>query len=83
MAVGLQVEQVAVQVQEKMEVKWLGFGAETRAKNSSRTAGMGRTRAVGPRVGRQQSCADRRFEGNSRGLGRGFQADSGGQSALV
>ena len=50
MAVVLQVEQVAVQVQEKMEAKWLGFGAETKAKNSSRTAGMGRTRAVGPRV---------------------------------
>ena len=50
MAVGMQVVQVAVQVQEKMEAKWLGFGVETRAKNSSRTAGMGRTCAVGPWV---------------------------------
>ena len=50
-----------------MEAKWLGFSAETRAKNSLRTAGMGRTRAVGPRVGRQQSRADRGLEGNRRG----------------
>ena len=50
MAVGLQVVQVAVQVQEKMEAKRLGFGAEIRSTNSSRTAGMGRTRGVGPRV---------------------------------
>ena len=34
----------------KMEAKWLGFGAETREKNSSRTVGMGRTHAVGPWV---------------------------------
>ena len=66
-----------------MEANWLGFGAETSAKNSSRTAGMGRTRAVGPRVGRQQSRADRKFKGNRRGLGRGFRADSGGRSAPV
>ena len=67
----------------KMKAKRLGFGAETKSKNSSWTAGMGWTRAVGPRVGRQQSCADRRFKGNMRGLGCGFRADSGGRSATV
>ena len=37
----------------------------------------------GPRVGRQQSRVDRGFRRNRCGLGRGFQADSGGQSAPV
>ena len=67
----------------KMEAKCLGFGAETKAKNSSRTAGMGRTRAVGPRIGRQQSRADRGFKGNRPGLGCGVLADSDGRIATV
>ena len=82
MAVGMQVVQVAVQVQEKWRQSgWVS--ARKQGQNSSRTAGMGRTRAVGPRIGRQQSRADRGLEGNRRGLGRGFRADSGGRSAPV
>ena len=83
MAVRLQVGQVAVQVREKKGGKAAGFRRRNKGKNCSRTAGMGRTRAIGPRVGRQQSRTDRGFKGNRRGLGRGFRAGSGGRSAPV
>ena len=55
MAVGLQVVQVAVQVQEKWRPKWLGFGAKTRSKT-----------VRGPRVWGGLARSDRGFEGNSR-----------------
>ena len=73
MAVRLQVGQVAVQVQEKgRQSSWV----------SAQKLGQKRT-VRGPRVGRQQSRADREFKGNRRGLGRGFWDDSGGRSAPV
>ena len=72
MAAGLQVVQVAVQVQKK----WRQRGWVSARKQSRKTV-------RGPRVGRQQSRADRGFEGNRRGLGRGFRADSGGRNTTV
>ena len=48
-----------------------------------RRRNYGQKTVRGPRVGRQQSRADRGFKGNRRGLGHGFRADSGGRSATV
>ena len=82
MAAGLQVVQVAVQVQEKWRQRgWVS--ARKQYQKQFAVRGMGRTRAVEPRVGRRQSRVDRGFEGNRRGLGRGFWANSGGRSAPV
>ena len=63
--------------------KVAGFRRRNKGKNYSRTAGMGRTRAVGPRIWRQQARSNRGFKGNRRGLGRKIRADSGGRSATV
>ena len=82
MAAGLQVVQVAVQVQEKWRQRgWVSARKQDQKQFAVR--GMERTRAVEPRVGSRQSRADRGFEGNRRGLGRWFWDDSGGRSAPV
>ena len=73
MAVWLQGGQVAVQMQGKKGGKVAGF----------RRRNLWQKTVRGPRVGRQQSRVDRGFRRNRRGLGRGFQADSGGRSAPV
>ena len=90
MAVGMQVEQVAVQVQEK----WRQSGWVSVRKQEQKTV-------RGPRVLGGLARSDRGFEGNSRaqiagflrmdrgfgvnrrGLGRGFLADRCGRIAAV
>ena len=72
MAVWLQGGQVAVQMQEK--------GGQSSWVSAQK---LWQKTVRGPRVGRQQSRADRGFRRNRRGLGRGFLADSGGRSAPV
>ena len=72
MDVGLQVEQVAVQVQEK----WRQSGWVSARKQRQKTV-------RGPWVWGGLARSDRGFEGNRHGLGRGIRADSGGRSMTV